>query len=348
MGVGPGKVVVLAGGTGGAKLARGMLDVVGAEDLAVIANTGDDVEVYGARVSPDPDLITFWLADQIDERGWGLRGDTFTVMDELRRLGRDVWFNLGDRDLAWCLERRRLEDEGATPTEALRRLAGRIGVHAEVLPMTDSHFPTFVNDLPLQEFLIRAGGRGPIRSVSLGGTGLARHADPAAGGAPAVTAPGPTAAVLAALAAARAIIVGPSNPVISIGPIVAVIGEALSQASAPIVAVSPVVGGEVLKGPTDAFMEALRLPTTAAGVAAHYQRFGPWRLAGMVADEPLHGAPGANAPAAEAVRTGSGMPSAGPELEDLAWLECDTLMADADGRARVARAVLAFAESLAR
>ena len=107
-----GPVVVLAGGTGGAKLARGMLDLAG-EELVVIANTADDADAYGAHVSPDPDLVTFWLADRIDERGWGLDGDTFTVMDALRELGRDVWLNLGDRDLAWCIERRRLLDAGA-------------------------------------------------------------------------------------------------------------------------------------------------------------------------------------------------------------------------------------------
>jgi 2-phospho-L-lactate transferase/gluconeogenesis factor (CofD/UPF0052 family) len=106
------KVVVLAGGTGGAKLARGMLDVVGPEELVVIANTGDDIDIYGAHVSPDPDLVSFWLADEIDERGWGIEGDTFSVMDALRKLGADVWFNLGDRDLAWCLQRRAMENEG--------------------------------------------------------------------------------------------------------------------------------------------------------------------------------------------------------------------------------------------
>ena len=106
------EVVVLAGGTGGAKLARGLADVVGAERLTAIVNTGDDIEIYGAYVSPDPDLVSFWLADLIDERGWGLRGDTFAVMDALRELGAEVWFNLGDRDLAWCLERARLLAEG--------------------------------------------------------------------------------------------------------------------------------------------------------------------------------------------------------------------------------------------
>ena len=117
-----GPVVVLAGGTGGAKLARGMLDVVGAE-LVVIADTGDDVEIHGGHVSPDPDLVTFWLADRIDERGWGLRGDTFTVMEALRRLGEDVWFNLGDEDLAICLARARRLAAGADADRGGRRRA---------------------------------------------------------------------------------------------------------------------------------------------------------------------------------------------------------------------------------
>ena len=125
-----GPVVVLAGGTGGAKLARGMLDVVGADELVVIANTGDDIEIYGAYVSPDPDLVTFWLADRIDERGWGLAGDTFTVMDGLRELGVEVWFNLGDRDLAIGLERARRAARRRAPDRRPRAIAARLGVRA--------------------------------------------------------------------------------------------------------------------------------------------------------------------------------------------------------------------------
>ncbi|HEX4108167.1 MAG TPA: 2-phospho-L-lactate transferase CofD family protein, partial [Solirubrobacteraceae bacterium] len=163
-----GPVVVLAGGTGGAKLARGMLDVAG-EDLVVIANTGDDIEIYGAYVSPDPDLVCFWLADRIDERGWGLEGDTFTVMDELRELGREVWFNLGDRDLAWCLERARRLAAGERATAALAALAGAIGVGAKVLPMCDEPVRTFVDGVPLQELLIRGGRGGAIETVEIQG-----------------------------------------------------------------------------------------------------------------------------------------------------------------------------------
>ena len=134
-----GDIVVLAGGTGGAKLARGMTAVREPERVAVIANTGDDIEIYGAHVSPDPDLVSFWLADLIDARGWGLAGDTFAVMDALRALGVEVWFNLGDRDLAWCVERSRLIAAGATATAALARLNAAIGVRARVLPVRDRH-----------------------------------------------------------------------------------------------------------------------------------------------------------------------------------------------------------------
>src|ERR687884_1659630 len=136
-------VVLLAGGTGGAKLARGLLDEVGA-GLTVIANTGDDLEMYGGYVSPDPDLVTFWLADRIDERGWGLRGDTFHVMDGLRELGDDVWFNLGDRDLAVCLRRARRLAEGATLTQAVDEARRALGVAARVLPPTDDPLRTWV------------------------------------------------------------------------------------------------------------------------------------------------------------------------------------------------------------
>jgi len=252
-------VVVLAGGTGGAKLARGMLDIVG-EDLVVVANTGDDIDIYGAHVSPDPDLVSFWLADRIDERGWGLEGDTFTVMDGLRALGADVWFNLGDRDLAWCLERRRRLDAGQGPTEALAALGAAIGTGGRVLPMCDEQVRTRVRTpagwTAFQEFMIRLRAAEPIVEVAFDGADAAR----------------PTAAVLEAIAHARAIVIGPSNPIISIGPILAVPGmrAALRAAAAPVVAVSPLVGGAVLKGPTAAFMEGAGLPVSTAGIVQAY------------------------------------------------------------------------------
>jgi LPPG:FO 2-phospho-L-lactate transferase len=297
-------VVVLAGGTGGAKLARGMLDVVG-DGLVVVANTADDVEAYGAYVCPDPDLCAFWLADRIDERGWGLRGDTFNAMDQLRELGVDVWFNLGDRDLAIGLRRAQRLAEGATLTEAIGELTRALGVPARVLPMADQPVRTRVlargRWVPFQEFMIRERGEGPVDGVELQGIEAARAPQ----------------AVLDAIAGARAIVLGPSNPVISIRTILEVPGmtDAVRAAAAPVVAVSPLVGGEVLKGPTAAFMAWAGLPASAAGTARAYEGL----LDGMVADEPVEGLPA---------------------------LQIDTRMDDAAARVRVAEDVLRFAEAL--
>jgi LPPG:FO 2-phospho-L-lactate transferase len=263
-------VVVLAGGTGGAKLARGMLDVAG-DELVVVANTADDVEVHGAYVSPDPDLITFWLADEIDRRGWGLRGDTFAVMSALRKLGEDVWFNLGDRDLAIGLRRARRLAEGARPTEVAAELAEALGVTARVLPMSDAPVRTHVRArgrwIGLQEFLIREHGEGPVEDVRFEGASKASA----------------TSEVLGAIAEARAIVIGPSNPIISIGPMLALSGMrgALRAARAPVVAVSPLVQGKVVKGPTAPFMEWAELTVDAAGVADVYA----WVIDGLVTDE---------------------------------------------------------------
>jgi LPPG:FO 2-phospho-L-lactate transferase len=270
-------VVVLAGGTGGAKLARGMLDVVGGGELVVVANTGDDIEIYGAYVSPDPDLVTFWLADRIDERGWGLDGDTFHVMDGLRELGVDVWFNLGDRDLAIGIERARALDGGARLTEAHAQIVAALGVEASVLPTSDTPVRTRVMAQdrwwPFQEFMIKARGAGPVRDVEFRG----------ARGAAA------TPEVLDAIAAARAVVIGPSNPIASIGPILATDGvrDALTRTQAPVVAISPIVRGEVLKGPTAAFMEWAGQPISAAGVAAVYGDL----IDGLVADDAVAGIP---------------------------------------------------------
>ena len=301
-----GPVVILAGGTGGAKLALGMLDVVAPEDLVVIANTGDDVEIYGAYVSPDPDLVTFWLADRIDDRGWGLDGDTFAVMDGLRDLGVDVWFHLGDRDLAIGIERARALQAGARLTEAQAQIARTLGVTARVLPMSDRPVRTRVladgRWWPLQEFMIRRRGAGPVQDVEF------RHARAAV----------PTPEVHAALQAARAIIIGPSNPVISIGPILAVPGlaAALRDSAAPVVAVSPLVGGEVVKGPTAAFLQWAGHPVSSEGIANVYAGL----IDGLVADEPTAALP--------VHRT-------------------SVLMSDAAQRRRVAAETLAFASTFA-
>jgi LPPG:FO 2-phospho-L-lactate transferase len=302
-------VVVLAGGTGGAKLARGMLDVVGSDELVVIANTGDDIEIYGAYVSPDPDLVTFWLADRIDERGWGIANDTFNVMEGLKAIGVDIWFNLGDQDLAIGLERARRLQSGERLTTAHAAIASALNLTATVLPMTDEPVRTRVlmNDRwwPFQEYMIRAGGAaaeaGAVADVEFRGARAAR----------------PTPEVLDAIASAQAVVIGPSNPVISIGPMLAVSGmrNALALTPAPVVAVSPLVKGEVVKGPTAAFMDFTNLPVTNDGIAKYYAGL----IDGLVADG---------------------------RTEKTPVLETDVLMATSEARRRVAEETLNFARAL--
>jgi len=301
------RVALLSGGTGGAKLARGLLDVVGSGGLTVIANTGDDAEAHGVHVSPDPDLVTYWLAGAIDARGYGIAGDTFAVMDALEAAGRPVWFRLGDRDLAMCLIRTELLAAGARLTEAHAAVVAAMGVEARVLPVADDPVRTRIGvrarTLPFQEFMIVERAEAPIESVEFAGAGGAT----------------PTPEVLAALAEADAIVIGPSNPVASIGPVLAVPGvrEALADAAAPVVAVSPFVGGEVLKGPTLAFCAYAGIEPSARGLLGAYAGL----LDGVVADEPVAG---------------------------IAALELDTLMDTPDGRRRVAEASLELAASLLR
>jgi LPPG:FO 2-phospho-L-lactate transferase len=300
-------VVVLAGGTGGAKLARGMLEVVGADELVVVANTGDDVEIYGGYVSPDPDLITFWLADLIDERGWGLAGDTFAVMEGLRALGQDVWFNLGDRDLALAVERAAALTHGIRLTEAQLQIGRALGLRARVLPMSDTPVRTRVMAAgrwwPFQEFMIRGGQNAAVQGVDYRGAAAAQ----------------PTPEVREAIAQARAIVIGPSNPVISIGPILAVTGirAALIDAEAPVVAVSPLVQGAVIKGPTEPFLRWSGQPLSSTGVAELYNGV----IDGLVADQ---------------------------EAEGIPVHLTDVLMSDAAGRRRVAEEALNFALTLGR
>jgi len=305
------RVVLLAGGTGGAKLGAGMQEEIGAE-LTVIANTGDDIETLGVHVSPDPDLVTYWLSGEIDEeRGWGIREDTFTVFERLQKLGAPSWFGLSDRDLAACLYRRQFLEEGGTLTNAQAQIARGLGVEAKVLPMSDSPVRTKVltaaGHRELQEYLIVDHGEPDVLGVELEGIERAE----------------PSREVLDALRSADAIVVGPSNPVISIGPILAVPGmrDAIAASPAPVVAVSPYVAGAVVKGPTDRFMAALSRPSTAAGVASLYAGL----IDGMVVDE--------------------GDPD--PPPVEVATLAASTLMEGASGRARVARIVLDYATSLA-
>ncbi len=306
----PSRVTLLAGGTGGAKLAAGAQDLIG-DGLVVIANTGDDCEAHGLLVSPDPDLIVYWLADEIDaERGWGIRDDTFTVHERLEQLGAPGWFQLSDRDLATCLYRTEFIAAGGTLTAAQGQIACSLGVTASVLPMCEQRVRTRVHTpagwRDLQEFLILDHGEAPIDGIEVTGLGEAR----------------PTPEVLDAIAGAELIVVGPSNPVISIGPILSVPGmrEAIAAAGAPVVAVSPFVAGRAVKGPTEAFMAAIGRPSTATGVASLYGGL----LDAMVVDDRD--------------------PDDGPE--EVPVVRCPTLMEGADARRDLARRVLELAETL--
>jgi LPPG:FO 2-phospho-L-lactate transferase len=301
------KVVLLAGGTGGAKLAAGMQSVLGA-DLTVIANTADDCEAHGLYVSPDPDLCTYWLAGLIDEeRGWGIADDEFTVHEQLAAFGAPDWFSLSDRDLAACLYRTHFLAEGGSLTGAQAQIARGLGVEASVLPMCEEPVRTWIltpaGSRGLQEFLIQDEGKAGIEAISVDGLAEAR----------------PTPEVLSALSGADLIVLGPSNPVISIGPILAIPGlrEAIHSSPAPVVAVSPFVAGRAIKGPTEAFMEAIGRPVSAAGVASLYEGL----LDGIVVDE--------------------GDPD--PPPEGVKALVCPTLMEAHEGRVELAKRVLGWA-----
>ncbi|HEX9967567.1 MAG TPA: 2-phospho-L-lactate transferase [Solirubrobacterales bacterium] len=304
------RTVLLAGGTGGAKLAAGLQEEIGS-DLAVIANTGDDLEILGVHVSPDPDLVTYWLSGEIDaERGWGIREDSFTVFERLARLGAPAWFGLSDRDLAACLYRREFLAAGGRQTDAQAQIASALGVEARVLPMCEAPVRTRVmtdaGRRDLQEYLVLDRGEPAVRGVELDGIADAE----------------PSPEALAAIEDAEAIVIGPSNPVISIGPILAVPGmrEAIAAAEAPVVAVSPYVAGQVVKGPTERFMTALGRPSTAAGVASLYAGL----IDAMIVDRDDPDPPPAEIPTQAA----------------------PTLMDSAAARARLARIVLEYAAEI--
>jgi LPPG:FO 2-phospho-L-lactate transferase len=281
-----------------------MADVVGPSELVVVANTGDDSEHYGVHVSPDPDLVAYWLADVIDERGWGIEGDTWREMDRRRAGGEEIWFNLGDRDLEFCRLRTERMASGERLTQAHAAVVDALGIRARVLPMADEPVRTWVKAdghwHAFQEFMIKLRGAEP-EAVELRGVDSASV----------------TPEVAAAVAGADAIVIGPSNPVISIGPILAVPGmrDALAASPAPVVAVSPFVRGEVLKGPTEAFCRMAGLGRGTVAVEKAY--------AGVI-DGVVTEARG-----------------------ELPALETDVLMDTPEARRRVAADALAFARSLA-
>ena len=254
-------ITALAGGTGAAKLLRGLARIVDPRDLTVIVNTGDDTEVWGLHVSPDLDTICYTLGGLIDERrGWGLTDETFHALDQIARFGEPVWFNLGDRDLATHLHRTRLLREGRTLSEVTRAIASALGVAARVLPMSDQPVRTRILGpdgwLAFQEYFVREKAQVDVRAVSYAGAATAR----------------PAPGAVDAIATADAVLVCPSNPITSVGPILAVSGlvEALRATPATVAAVSPIVGGDAVSGPAGRLMASAGLPVSAAGVARAY------------------------------------------------------------------------------
>jgi LPPG:FO 2-phospho-L-lactate transferase len=302
-------IVALAGGTGAAKLLRGLVSVTDPARLFIIGNTGDDLDWWGLHVSPDLDSVTYALAGLLDgTRGWGVRDDTFHCLESMQRLGRETWFRLGDRDLATHLHRTLLLRTGASLSAATRAIAHALGVTARLVPMSDDPVRTELRTgagwLSLEEFFVRERCAPDVLDVAYRGAGQAR----------------PAPDLLQAIGAAEAVVVCCSNPVTSIGPILAIPGivDALIHTPAPVVAVSPIVGGQAVSGPAAKLLAARDLEVSPVGVARAYR---PW-LDALVLDS-------VDATLAPAV-----------ERDGVRPVVASALMRDAAGEARLGRVVL--------
>jgi LPPG:FO 2-phospho-L-lactate transferase len=257
------RVTLLAGGTGAAKLAVGLQAVLGPGELSVVTNTADDVDFWGLRVCPDTDAVLFRLAGIFNERaGFGVADESFNVHGQMRRLGQPDWFWLGDRDLAFHVVRTAMLRRGARLTETALELGRRLGLTTRVLPMTDDDvrtcFDTDEGRLGFQEYFVREKLRPRLRSIAFEGIAAAQ----------------PSPEALRAIAEADLVVIGPSNPLISIAPITRLLGHALQRERT--LAVSPIVGGRALKGPTVEMMRALRGEASAERVAAEYRGLAGW------------------------------------------------------------------------
>jgi LPPG:FO 2-phospho-L-lactate transferase len=257
-------IAVLTGGTGGAKFVDGLRHVVRPEELTIIVNTGDDLRWWGLYVSPDIDSIVYMLAGKLSqERGWGVKGDTFFCLQAMGQLGQPTWFNAGDRDLATHIFRSKLLADGKTLSEATCEIATRLGIKSRILPMSDARVETRiltpVGDLSFEEYFVQRWYQDPVESVRFAG---ASEAEPATG-------------VVEAIRSADVVLLAPSNPVTSIAPILAVPGilEALRESRARIVAVSPIVGKAAVTGPAGTLMAAQGFAVSIAGVADFYRDF---------------------------------------------------------------------------
>ena len=306
------RVCALAGGVGGAKLSAGLQDALAPGDLSVVVNTADDFDPWGLRVCPDLDTVMYTLAGVANpETGWGMAGESFAFLAMLSEYGEDAWFRLGDRDLATHVLRTQRLREGATLTGTMRDLSSALGVPGPILPMCDEKVSTMLKTpaglLEFQEYFVRRRQTDEVLGVDLVGIEDAR----------------PTDAALEAVSGADVVVFCPSNPVVSLGPILSVPGmrDALAAAPAPKVAVSPIVGGRALKGPADRMLSSLGHEVSSAGVAALYAGL----LDGMVVDRADGGQRG--------------------EIEGLGMrvLSTDAVMHDPADRERLAREVLEFA-----
>ena len=308
------KIAVLAGGVGGAKLALGFTRAMDPRDLTIIANTGDDVVMHGLHISPDPDILTYTLADVVNpQTGWGFRDETFRVAEGLAQYGRPVWFGLGDRDLATHIHRTAMLAGGATLSEAIESIRTALGVRARILPMSDSPVPTMLDTdegrMHLQDYFVRRRCEPHLRGITFEGVDQAR----------------PAPGVIDSIRDADTIVIAPSNPLISIGPILAVPGlrDVLRDLRARVIAVSPLVGGKSLKGPSDKMMRELGHDVSATGVAGLYRDV----CATMVVDE-------TDADQTSAIE-GLGMKP----------VVAATIMRTLEDKERLARAILELAES---
>lgn len=257
-------IVAFTGGTGGTKLVQGLQQVVSPEELTVIVNTGDDIEWWGLHISPDVDSVLYGLGDLLSkDRGWGVDGDSFRCLERMKQLGQPGWFSLGDLDLATHLTRTAMLRAGKTLSQVTAELAAKFGIRARVVPMSDQRVSTMLDTskgtLTFQEYFVRERHQVEVRAVRFAGAEQAR----------------PAPGVLEAIANAGAVVFAPSNPVTSIGPILAVprIREALRQTSATVAAVSPIVGGAAVSGPAAQLMQMKGWPSTIAGVAKAYEDF---------------------------------------------------------------------------
>jgi LPPG:FO 2-phospho-L-lactate transferase len=257
-------ITALAGGVGAARFLQGLVKLVPEENLTIIVNTGDDIELYGLHISPDIDIVMYTLSGIVDEeKGWGVKDDTFHCLETLQKYGSETWFKLGDRDLATHIHRTCLIRKGYKLSEVTAKLCQAFGLKVRLIPMTDEKFATFIvtdkGKMHFQEYLVKRGAQDKVINVEFEG---AEKAKPAPG-------------VVDSILNSEAIIICPSNPIVSIGTILSVKGvrKALRETKAEIIAISPIVGGSPIKGPADKLMSGLGLEVSAYGVAAFYKDF---------------------------------------------------------------------------